>query len=202
MWIKKKDTQGRLSICMFQFGNSVKHFDLISHEVYATRSHPKHVLFTYVHARGEGGLWKWKILRTMSCKGMCRDLFQDSVPQFHKATWEESRLTKIRVNQIWQGKQEIDYRIWSKASWLGRDGMIILSRILLFILTANGFSPGGSGTTIRHNTQTTHITQNNITIKRNTVHKTTHTINTLHRMKIQQSQLQLYKVTLIKIIML
>jgi hypothetical protein len=28
----------------------------------------------------------------------------------------------------------------------------------LFILTANGFSPGGSGTTVRHNTQTTHIT--------------------------------------------
>jgi hypothetical protein len=61
---------------------------------------------------------------------------------------------------------------------------------------------GGSGTTIRHNTQTTHITQNNTTLKRNTAHKTTHTINTLHRMKIEQSQLQLYKVVLIKIIML
>jgi hypothetical protein len=35
---------------------------------------------------------------------------------------------------------------------------------LLFILTANGFSPGGSGTTISHDTQTTHITQNNTTI--------------------------------------
>jgi hypothetical protein len=73
----------------------------------------------------------------------------------------------------------------------------------LFILTANGFSPGGSGTTIRHNTQITHITQNNTTIKRNTAHKTTHTIkDTLHRMKIQQSQLQLYKVVLIKISMI
>jgi hypothetical protein len=60
----------------------------------------------------------------------------------------------------------------------------------IFILTANGFSPGGSGITIRHNTQTTHITQNNTTIKRNTVHKNTHTMNTLHRMKIQQLQLQ------------
>jgi hypothetical protein len=59
-------------------------------------------------------------------------------------------------------------------------------------LTANGFSPGGSGTTIRHNTQITHITQNNTTIKRNTEHKTTHTINTLNRMKIEQSQLELY----------
>jgi hypothetical protein len=61
---------------------------------------------------------------------------------------------------------------------LNFDGVIII------YLTANGASPGGSGTTIKHNTQTTHITQNNTTIKRNTVHKTTHTINTLHRMKI------------------
>jgi hypothetical protein len=41
--------------------------------------------------------------------------------------------------------------------------------LLLFILTANGFSPGGSGTTIRHNIQTTDITQNNTTIKQNTL---------------------------------
>jgi hypothetical protein len=32
--------------------------------------------------------------------------------------------------------------------------------LLLFILIANGFLPGGSGATIRHNTQVTHITQN------------------------------------------
>jgi hypothetical protein len=61
----------------------------------------------------------------------------------------------------------------------------ILLLLILCILTVNGFSPGGSGTTIRHNTQITHITQNNTTMKRNTTHKTTHTINTLHRMKIQ-----------------
>jgi hypothetical protein len=37
--------------------------------------------------------------------------------------------------------------------------------------------------TIRHNKQITHITHNNATIKRNTAHKTTHTIkDTLHRM--------------------
>jgi hypothetical protein len=55
--------------------------------------------------------------------------------------------------------------------------------LLLFILTANGFLPGGSGNTIRHNKQITHITQNNIAIKRNTAHKTTHTKkDTLHRM--------------------
>jgi hypothetical protein len=56
----------------------------------------------------------------------------------------------------------------------GRRRFIII--LLLFILTANGFLPGGSGYTIRHNKQITHITQNNTTIKRNTAHKTTHTI--------------------------
>jgi hypothetical protein len=52
---------------------------------------------------------------------------------------------------------------------------------IIFILTANGFLPGGSGNTMRHNKQLTHITQNNTTIK--SKHKTTHTIkDTLHRM--------------------
>jgi hypothetical protein len=46
---------------------------------------------------------------------------------------------------------------------------IIILLLLLFILTAYGFIPGGNGTTIRHNTQTRHITHNNTTIKRNTV---------------------------------
>jgi hypothetical protein len=54
--------------------------------------------------------------------------------------------------------------------------------LLLFILTANGFLPGGSRTTIRHNTQITQNTQNNTTIKRNTGHKSTHTLHTLHKM--------------------
>jgi hypothetical protein len=45
---------------------------------------------------------------------------------------------------------------------------------LLFILTANGFLPGGSGNTIRQNKQITNITQNNNT-EGNTAHKTTHT---------------------------
>jgi hypothetical protein len=55
--------------------------------------------------------------------------------------------------------------------------------LLLFILTANGYLPGGSGNTIRHNKQITHSTQNNTTIKRNTAHKTTDTIkDTLHPM--------------------
>jgi hypothetical protein len=37
--------------------------------------------------------------------------------------------------------------------------------LLLFILPANVFLPGGSGNTIRHNEQITHITQNNTKIK-------------------------------------
>jgi hypothetical protein len=32
-------------------------------------------------------------------------------------------------------------------------------KIIYLYLTANGFSPGGSGNTIRHNTQITHIIQ-------------------------------------------
>jgi hypothetical protein len=60
--------------------------------------------------------------------------------------------------------------------------------LLLFILTANGFLPGGSGTTVKHNTN-------------NTAHKTTQTIkDTLHTMNTMQIQfqLQLYKLILIK----
>jgi hypothetical protein len=49
--------------------------------------------------------------------------------------------------------------------------LIICYIVLLFIVTANGFLPGGSGTTIRHNTQITHITQN----YRNNKGHTTHT---------------------------
>jgi hypothetical protein len=51
-----------------------------------------------------------------------------------------------------------------------RDNIII---IIIIILTANGYLPGGSGTIIRHNTQITNFTQNNTTIKRKTAHKTT-----------------------------
>jgi hypothetical protein len=65
--------------------------------------------------------------------------------------------------------------------------------LLLFILTANGILPGGSGTTIRHSTQIIHIAQNNTPHrKQNTAHKTTQTIkDTLHIMNTMQIQLQL-----------
>jgi hypothetical protein len=62
---------------------------------------------------------------------------------------------------------------------LGVQNKILL---LLFILTANWVLPGGSGNTITQNKETTHITQNITTIKRNAVHKTTHTVDTLHKM--------------------
>jgi hypothetical protein len=42
--------------------------------------------------------------------------------------------------------------------------------LLLFILTANGFLPGENGTTIRHNTQITRITQNNTPRSNETQH--------------------------------
>jgi hypothetical protein len=45
--------------------------------------------------------------------------------------------------------------------------------ILFFILTANGFLPGGSGTTVGHNT--THITQNNTPRSNKTQHTKLHT---------------------------
>jgi hypothetical protein len=38
---------------------------------------------------------------------------------------------------------------------------IIVIIIIIIIIIANGFLPCGSGTTVRHNTQITHITQNN-----------------------------------------
>jgi hypothetical protein len=60
--------------------------------------------------------------------------------------------------------------------------------LLLFILTANGFLPGGSSTTIRYNIQITRITQNNTMIKRNTAHNKGHTTQNAYN----ESQLQLY----------
>jgi hypothetical protein len=37
--------------------------------------------------------------------------------------------------------------------------MVAWTLLLLFILTTNGFLPGDSGTTVRHNTQITHHAQ-------------------------------------------
>jgi hypothetical protein len=48
---------------------------------------------------------------------------------------------------------------------------LLLLLLLLFILTANGFLPGGSGTTIRHNPQIAHIKQNNTPHSNKTQHK-------------------------------
>jgi hypothetical protein len=107
-----------------------------------------------------------------------------------------SHLMYCRPNQQWQFWRETYFILVMLYSSLPPSPLFIHYqspsnshfnfKLLLFILIANGFSPGGSGTTIRHNTQTRHNTQNNTTIKRNIVHKNTHTINTLHRMKIHK----------------
>jgi hypothetical protein len=51
------------------------------------------------------------------------------------------------------------------------------SCVILYIiiyLTANGVLPGGSGTTVIHNTQITHITQNNTPRSNKTQHTKLH----------------------------
>jgi hypothetical protein len=60
------------------------------------------------------------------------------------------------------------------------------------------FLPDGSGTTIRHNTQITHITQNHTPhSNRNTAHKTTQTVkDTLYTMNTLQLKLQLQQIQL------
>jgi hypothetical protein len=70
--------------------------------------------------------------------------------------------------------------------------------LLLFTLTANRFLPGGSGTTIRHNTQITHTTQNNTALKQNITQiytnnegHTTHNEYNAIQLQLQQIQLQL-----------
>jgi hypothetical protein len=48
---------------------------------------------------------------------------------------------------------------------------LLIIFIIIIYLTAIGFQPGGSSTTIGHNRQVTHIQSNN-TFKQNTIHKT------------------------------
>jgi hypothetical protein len=50
--------------------------------------------------------------------------------------------------------------------------------LLLFILTANGFLPSGSDTTIRHHTQTKHSTQN-YTINKGHTTRNEYDVNTM-----------------------
>lgn len=73
---------------------------------------------------------------------------------------------------LWNTRKHVLYRHAS----IQYTGTAVLSSckyiLLLFILTANGFLPGGSGTTVRHDTQITHFAQNNTMIKRNRAHKT------------------------------
>jgi hypothetical protein len=85
---------------------------------------------------------------------------------------------------------------------------LLLDGKCLFILTAIGVLLGGSGTTIRQNTQIKHITQNNTPRSNKTGHKTTHIMKdsgqTMNKMQIllkltqMELQLQSYKLILIK----
>jgi hypothetical protein len=82
------------------------------------------------------------------------------------SSWTIYRSEWMMIGEWWFGK---------KWSWPDRCTIIIY-------FNCKWVLPGGSGYTIRHNKQITHITQNNTTIKRNTTHKATHTIKyTLHR---------------------
>jgi hypothetical protein len=59
--------------------------------------------------------------------------------------------------------------------------LLILSLLFCFIFQLQmGLLPGGSGITIRHITQITHITQNDNTLKQITAHNTLHTDRTLY----------------------
>jgi hypothetical protein len=51
---------------------------------------------------------------------------------------------------------------------------IVIIIIIIIIYTANRVLPGGSGTTIRHNTQITQITQNNTQHSNKTQHTKLH----------------------------
>jgi hypothetical protein len=94
-----------------------------------------------------------------------------------------------------------DYGNEPSASIKGLDTVIIIIIIIIIILTANRFLPGGSGTTIRHNTQhtshkITHHAQTKYSTKSYTNNKghTTHkdyNANTITATTIKL-QLQLY----------
>jgi hypothetical protein len=57
---------------------------------------------------------------------------------------------------------------------MAADVTCIIIIIIIIILTANEFLPSGSGDTIRHNTQITHITQNNTPRSNKTQHRKLH----------------------------
>jgi ABC-type transport system involved in multi-copper enzyme maturation permease subunit len=58
--------------------------------------------------------------------------------------------------------------------------LLLLLYYYLFILTGNGILPGGSGITMRHNTQITHITQNNTPRSNEIQHTQNYTHNKGH----------------------
>jgi hypothetical protein len=76
------------------------------------------------------------------------------------------------------GQRGIPDRKRTQPSSLTKESLVEF--LLLFILTENGFLPGGSGTTIRHNTQITHHVQTKHKHKTiQTIKDTLHTMNTI-----------------------
>jgi hypothetical protein len=80
---------------------------------------------------------------------------------------------------------------------LNENHTLLLLLLLLFIWTANGFVPGGSGTTVRHNTQnnTPHSKHNTQNYKKRKGHilNTTNTITIQIQLQIQYTYKYNYK---------
>jgi hypothetical protein len=77
--------------------------------------------------------------------------------QYHRI----ARIGVVQCSRFEAGRFSIRILIGTAAILI--ESIIIIIIIIIIILTADGFLPGGSDTTIRHNTQITHITQNNTT---------------------------------------
>jgi hypothetical protein len=109
------------------------------------------------------------------------DIFSSSLRPKAWRTWHQHTCTAgffPRESYHTRGIERIEWQnynlyatIHTKSVTVNRPNEIFILYYLYLYLTANGFSPGGSGTTIRHNTQITHIIQNNTTIKWSTIHK-------------------------------
>jgi hypothetical protein len=113
---------------------------------------------------------------------------------------ERNYKTSIEKPTLWSTDSTSNLALPLLCSRIRDSSVIIIIIINLFIcLNCKWVFTRWQCTTVRHNTQITHITQNN-TPHSNTAHKTTHTIkdtlNTMNAMQIQL-QLQLNKLILI-----
>jgi hypothetical protein len=94
------------------------------------------------------------------------------VEPIHRERLENSVLFHVGPSRILLGAQIRLYFV-SQKQLFGRK--IAISEACLFIyINCKWVLPGGSGTTIRHNTQITHITQNNTSRSNKTHHTKLH----------------------------